>query len=147
MTSIDFYFNAADKLQVACRLAGKALAQKKRLLIFAPQADTARRIDRMLWTWPQVAFVPHCMAHEPVAAQTPVLITTEPADPPECDVLLNLGADCPPFFERFDRLLEVVGQEEEDRGYGRSRYKFYKERGYAIGSHDLARRSAAGGPT
>ena len=26
MTSIDFYFNAADRLQVACRLAGRALA-------------------------------------------------------------------------------------------------------------------------
>jgi len=27
LTSIDFYFNAPDRLQVACRLAGKALAQ------------------------------------------------------------------------------------------------------------------------
>ena len=35
MTSVDFYFNAADKLQVACRLAGKAVAQGKRLLICA----------------------------------------------------------------------------------------------------------------
>ena len=26
MTSIDFYFNAAERLQVACRLAAKALA-------------------------------------------------------------------------------------------------------------------------
>ena len=25
MTSIDFYFNADDRLQVACRLAGKAV--------------------------------------------------------------------------------------------------------------------------
>ena len=29
MTSINFYFNAGDRLQVACRLAGKALAQGK----------------------------------------------------------------------------------------------------------------------
>ena len=147
MTSIDFYFNAADTLQVACRLAGKALEQKKRLLIFAPQVDVARGIDRMLWIWPQAAFVPHCMAHEPAAARTPVLITAEPVDPPECDVLLNLGADCSPFFERFDRLLEVVGRDEADLGYGRSRFRYYKERGYAIGSHDLAKPSAARKPT
>ena len=39
MTTIDFYFNAQDRFQVACRLAGKALAQKKRLLIYAPEAE------------------------------------------------------------------------------------------------------------
>ena len=138
MTSIDFYFNAGDKLQVACRLAGKALAQKKRLLIFAPEADSAQRIDRMLWTWPPVSFVPHCLASDHLAPQTPVLITAETGNPPECEVLLNLGQACPPFFERYARLLEVVGQDDEDRARGRDRYRFYKERGYAIGNHDLA---------
>jgi len=43
MTSIDFYFNADDRLQVACRLAGKAMKQGQRLLIYAPQAETAAR--------------------------------------------------------------------------------------------------------
>jgi len=37
MTSIDFYFNATDKLQVACRLAGKAASCGTRLLIYAGQ--------------------------------------------------------------------------------------------------------------
>lgn len=137
MTSIDFYFNAPDRLQVACRLAGKAFAQKKKLLIFAPAPETARRIDNMLWTWQQLSFIPHCAAHDPLAAQTPVLITSESAAPPECDVLLNLGSECPPFFERYARLLEIVGQDDADRSLGRGRFKFYKERGYAIGTHDL----------
>ena len=137
MTSIDFYFNAPDRLQVACRLAGKAFAQKKKLLIFAPAPETARRIDNMLWTWQQLSFIPHCAAHDPLAAQTPVLITSESAAPPECDVLLNLGSECPPFFERYARLLEIVGRDDADRSLGRGRFKFYKERGYAIGTHDL----------
>lgn len=140
MTSIDFYFNAPDRLEVACRLAGKAFAQKKKLLIFAPEAGTAERIDRLLWTWRQLSFIPHCLAHDPVAARTPVLIATESSSPPECEVLLNLAADCPPFFERYARLLEVVGTHDEERNRGRSRYRFYKERGYPIGSHDLAGR-------
>ena len=140
MTSIDFYFNAEDKLQVACRLAGKAYAQKKRLLIFAPEADAARRIDRMLWTWPQLSFVPHCFAHDPLAPQTPVLITADAPNRPDCEILLNLGAECPPLFERCARLLEVIGQDDEDRTRGRDRYRFYKERGYAIVNHDLAAR-------
>jgi len=138
VTTIDFYFNAADRLQVACRLAGKAAAQKKRLLVFAPDAEVAQRIDRMLWTWPAVAFVPHCMTHDALAAETPVLIGSDGEAAPDCDVLLNLAHECPPFFARYERLLEIVSRGEEDRRAGRSRYAWYRERGYAIRNHDLA---------
>jgi len=138
MTSIDFYFNAEDRLQVACRLAGKAMKQNQRLLIYAPDAETANRIDKMLWTWPAIGFVPHCAMHAPLAAETPVLIASGEEAPATCEVLLNLGADCPPHFERFARLLEVVGTDEEDKEKGRGRYRFYRERGYPLASHDLA---------
>ncbi len=138
MTSIDFYFNAADRLQVACRLAAKALAERKRLLIYAPEPELAARLDRLMWTWPATGFVPHCAAHDPLAAETPVLIggEDEAADVP---ILLNLSADCPPHFASFERLLEVVGAEEADREPARARFRLYKSRGYAIASHDLAR--------
>lgn len=138
MTTIDFYFNAADRLQVACRLAGKALAQDKRVVIYAPQPELAHRIDRLLWTWPAIAFVPHCLAHDPLAEETPVLIAAEAGAAPARDVLLNLGEDCPEFFERYDRLLEIVSQDDADRKTGRARYAWYRERGYGIRNHDLA---------
>lgn len=142
MTSIDFYFNAQDRLQVACRLAGKAMKQGQRLLIYAPQAETASRIDRMLWTWPAIGFVPHCAVHAPLAAETPVLIASDDEAPPggaaECNVLLNLGAECPPHFERFPRLLEVISADGEEKKNARTRYRFYLERGYRIANHDLA---------
>ncbi len=140
MTTIDFYFNADDRLQVACRLAAKAYAQKKRLLIFAP-GESFRRIDSMLWTLQPLSFVPHCAARDPLADRTPVLIANDSSDPPDCEILLNLDRECPPFFERYARLLEIVGQDDADRQQGRSRFKFYKERGYALGSHDLAGRA------
>jgi DNA polymerase-3 subunit chi len=136
VTEVNFYFNAQDRLQVACRLAGKAVKQGERLLIYAPQAETATRIDRLLWTWPAVGFVPHCAVHSPLASQTPVLIASREESPPECEVLLNLSPDTPPHFERFTRLLEVV--DAADREAGRNRYRFYRERGYRIVNHDLA---------
>jgi len=143
VTSIDFYFNAQDKLTVACRLAGKALAQKKRLLIYAPEPETAQRVDRLLWTWPATGFVPHCLAHDPLAAETPVLIATDAEGPQACEVLLNLSPETPPHFERFERLLEIVADNEEERKAGRERYRWYRDRGYPIGNHDLARGSGA----
>ena len=138
MTSIDFYFNAEDRLQVACRLAAKALKQGSRMLIYAPDADTAGRLDTLMWTWPATGFVPHCRAQAPLAAETPVLIASGEETPEGCELLLNLGAECPPHFERFARLLEVVSVSDEEKASGRSRYRFYKERGYPIASHDLA---------
>ena len=147
MTSIDFYFNAGDRLEVACRLAGKAMKQHNRVLIYAPQPELAQRIDRLLWTAQAVSFIPHCATHEALAAETPVLVASDeqaarssPAT--ACEVLLNLSADCPPFFERHGRLLEIVAQADEERQAGRARYAYYRDRGYAIRTHDLAEAGA-----
>jgi DNA polymerase-3 subunit chi len=138
VTQIDFYFNAADRLQVACRLAAKAFAERKRILIYAPDTELAARLDRLMWTWPATGFLPHCPPDDALAAQTPVLISgaDEAADIP---ILLNLSTDCPPHFASYERLLEVVGAEEADRELARARFRLYKSRGYAVASHDLAR--------
>lgn len=138
MTTIDFYFNAGDRLATACRLAGKAVQQKKRVLVYAPQPEMAQRIDRMLWTRPSISFVPHCHADDLLAAETPVLIASGNESAPGCEVLLNLSSEWPPFFERHERLLEVVSRDDEERRAGRARYAFYRDRGYAIRNHDLA---------
>ena len=127
-----------------CRCtAWKAAAQARRLLIYAPQPDAAQRIDRMLWTWPATGFVPHCAAHDALAADTPVLIAAAPEALAACEVLLNLDAATPPAFERFERLLEIVSVEDEDRRAARERYRFYRERGYGIAEHDLAKAGGA----
>lgn len=138
MTSIDFYFNAADRLEVACRLAGKAAAQNKRMVIYAPGPDLAQRIDQMLWTWQAISFVPHCFAGDALAAETPVVIAADAHSAPECEVLMNLSGQCPEFFARYPRLLEIVSREEEDRKAARARYAWYRDRGYTIRNHDLA---------
>ena len=138
MTNIDFYFNAPDPLQVACRLAAKAVSQKKRMVIYAPAGDDASRIDKMLWTWQAIGFVPHVAATDELAAETPVLIATGEETPAGCGLLLNLSSETPPHFARFERLLEVVSADEAERAAARGRYKFYQERGYKIANHDLA---------
>jgi DNA polymerase-3 subunit chi len=139
MTRIDFYFEAEDKLQVACRLSAKAAQQKLRVLIYAADEAGAQRIDKLLWTWQATGFLPHCMTRSPLAAQTPVLITCDPEDTPHDQVLLNLHHAWPPAFSRFERLVEIVGREDEDRDAARARFRFYRDRGYEILKHDLSK--------
>ena len=139
MTRIDFYFEAEDKLQVACRLSAKAAQQKLRALNYADAEAQAQKIDRMLWTWQATGFLPHCMTRSALAAETPVLITHDPEDTPHDEVLLNLHSAWPPAFSRFQRLVEIVGRDEEDREAARGRYRFYRDRGYEIAKHDLSK--------
>ena len=138
MTSIDFYFNAPDRIQVACRLAAKAFSRKQPLLIYAPEGETAARIDKALWTWQATGFVPHCAVNDPLAPETPVLIARDEQAPASFALLLNLSHEAPPHFARFERLFEVVGAEAAEREAGRRRYRGYQSQGYAISNHDLA---------
>jgi DNA polymerase III subunit chi len=138
VTTIDFYFNAQDRLAVACRLAAKAIQQRNRVLVYAPQPELAQKFDRTLWTWQAVSFVPHCHAGDALADETPVLICSGDEAFANREILINLGVECPPFFERHERLLEIVAQDEAERSAGRARFSFYRDRGYAMRSHDLA---------
>jgi DNA polymerase-3 subunit chi len=138
VTRIDFYTDAADRLHVACRLAAKAIAQHLRVLIYAPDGDIAAAVDRMMWTTPAIAFVPHVMAGHRLAAETPVIIARSSDDVPHDQVLVNLDRNWPPAFARFERLVEIVSRDEEDRRTARERFRFYRDRGYAIHTHNLA---------
>jgi len=139
MTQIDFYTHVEDKLLTACRLAGKAHARGVRLTVLCPDPDTAHRIDRLLWTTPATGFVPHCAPDDPLAPETPVIIDCDGANPVHDEVLLNLRAEWPPSFSRFQRLIEIVGLDEQDRASARARFRFYRDRGYEIHTHDLGK--------
>jgi DNA polymerase-3 subunit chi len=143
MTRIDFYHDVDDRLRFACRLAAKAVEQRLRVLVFAPDAALAKTIDQMLWTWPAIGFLPHCNVRDPLAGETPVLIAHDDAVLPHDEALINLHAEQPPFFSRFQRLIEIVGSDEAELEPARLRFRFYRDRGYEIHRHDM--KKAAGG--
>lgn len=141
MTQIFFYHNAADRIAACAALIGKAFAQKKPLLVYAPDAEVASALDRQLWMLPPTGFIPHVRAGSPLAAETPVIIAGDLENPPQDERLINLAAGVPPGFARFASLIEVVGQEDGERQAGRERVRFYKDRGYEIRYFDLAAKS------
>ncbi len=140
MTQIFFYHGAADKIAAACALLGGAYAKKKPMLVFAPEKDVASSVDRMLWTQSALSFIPHCRADSPLAAETPILITDSLDTIPQDDRLMNLSRDIPPGFSRFQSLIEVVGQADDEREAARERVRFYKDRGYEVRYFDLSER-------
>jgi DNA polymerase-3 subunit chi len=138
MTRIDFHFNAPDKLDYACRLVRKIYRSGKRVVVCCDDPIRLAAFDQALWTFSPHDFVPHVMAEDPLAPETPVLLGTSADDAPQHDVLVNLGDTMPQGFARFERLIEVVAVETADRDRGRQRWRFYRDRGYPLNQHDVA---------
>jgi len=139
VTQVDFYVQAEDKVRTAVRLAAKAYQLGRRLTVYCTDRAIAEHFDRVLWTNPAIGFVPHCHAEDRLAPATPIVIDRSGNDPQNDDVLLNLDAARPPYFSRFHRLIEIVSLDDDDRQRARDRYKFYRDRGYEIRTHDLAK--------
>lgn len=143
MTEVAFHFNVPDKLGYACRLLRKAAGSGAKVVVTG-DPEVLATLDAELWTFSPLEFIPHCQvsADSQLVAASPVLLADTPRGTPHHEVLVNLGTGVPEGFERFERLIEVVTQDDGDRQRARSRWKHYADRGYAITRHDLAAREA-----
>ncbi len=138
MTRIDFHSNIPDKTMYACRLVRKARNQNCKIVLLAADHVQLAALDEALWTFSEQDFLPHVMADDALAAQTPIILTTnDEVDLPHHQMLINLSGATPHHFARFERMFEIVSINEEDILASRERYRFYKARGYPL-THNVA---------
>lgn len=142
MTRIDFYILPDDSAgageRLSCRLAEKIYKMGRSVYLHTASAEQAARLDELLWTYRAGSFVPHARCPDVPAPPPPVLIGCSD-EPPECDVLVNLAPGIPSRFSRFERVAEIVDGDAANRRSGRERYRFYRDRGYPLHSHRVAR--------
>ena len=53
------------------------------------------------------------------------------------DVMINLAPDVPGFFSRYARVAEVIDSDPARREAGRERFRFYRDRGYELKTHNI----------
>jgi DNA polymerase III subunit chi len=138
MTEIAFHFNVGDKLWYVCRLLRKAYASGAQVAVTA-EAEVLEELDQLLWSFSSTEFVPHCRPNRdtgPMLSRS-VLLVESPADCAHQGVLVNLGLQVPAEFERFERFIEVVSQDGDERLGARARWKHYADRGYSMQRHDI----------
>jgi DNA polymerase-3 subunit chi len=138
VTKIQFLHGAPDRLATAAEWLRQAWEERRQVFVYAPEASTAERLDRLLWTRPAIGFIPHCSGASPLAPETPIVIADEPERATQFGCLLNLGDQVPPAFSRFEELVEIVSVEESDKLPARERFKFYRQRGYALDNKDIS---------
>jgi DNA polymerase-3 subunit chi len=140
MTTIDFYTHVADRLDVAARIVAKAYAAHGSVRVLTPDRATTDALDRLLWLQTPLSFLPHCRMDSMLAPETPIWIDDTLDHNGPAAVLVNLHAEPAPFFSRFERLAEIVGKSASDAAAGRERFRFYRERGYELRTHNLDER-------
>jgi DNA polymerase-3 subunit chi len=159
---IDFYVLAGDgdngRAQLACRLAEKAYQGGHRVYLHAASDDQANQLNELLWTFKQGSFVPHNLHPAPAGDISPVLVghgeaagavealsavpgpaaeTASSAKPQPGPVLINLSETIPPFFEQFERVIEVVDQNPDTLRACRAKFRDFRDRGFPPQSHKL----------
>ncbi len=147
MTEIAFHFNAPNKLAYACRLLRKAVGSGAKVVVTGDE-ESLQALDTQLWTFSALEFLPHCRADSPLEQRmaSPIVLAAQldaSETLPHHQVLVNLGDGVAPGYERFERTIEVVTLDEQDRHNARLRWKHYADRGYAITRHDLKLKESA----
>ncbi|MDE1961017.1 MAG: DNA polymerase III subunit chi, partial [Xanthomonadaceae bacterium] len=132
MPRADFYLIAkprfrADPLLLVCELAKRAFESGQRALILARSDEQAQALDEKLWEFDEAAFVPHQIAGDADDAITPVLIVPPGTSAPDRALIINLRDEA--VTGTFERVLEVVPDEESLRTGSRERWKTYKAAG------------------
>lgn len=140
MTRIDFYVGKTSSLQarlrLACKLVEKAHRQQLHTYIHTDAPSTSMQLDDLLWVFNDLAFIPHALAPAN-NAEVRVWIGHDHEPMEHCDFLINLSNEVPSFFARFERMAEILDQEEPILLAGRKRYPFYRDRGYNLEYHQL----------
>jgi DNA polymerase-3 subunit chi len=142
MPKIDFYIlqDAAPdaRLRFACRLAEKAVEQGLKVFMSTPEEEMAR-LDDLLWTYSDRSFLPHEIASTASPSHERISVLIGNGSPPSthAGLLINLSNVVPTAFETTERLAEVVGNDNELKSQARERFKFYRDKGLTIDSHNV----------
>ena len=139
MTRIDFYVvktaGADARLNVAARLTEKALGRGHRIFINCESAEQISALDSYLCEFKATSFVPHEVAGNHTDER--VVLGFEQGPQTHNDVLINLALSPPSYFAQFERVAEVVTQDEASLDALRSAWRHYRDRGYPLQKHEL----------
>lgn len=142
MPEVAFHTGLSDPLAYACRLLRKAWRQGARVVVAGEPAQLGR-LDVQLWTFEHEEFVPHARlkAGERVGLalqRTPIWLADDPAQAPaEATVLVNLGPGMSTGYDRFARVIELVGSDPDALQAGRRRWRDYQAAGLTPHKHEM----------
>jgi DNA polymerase-3 subunit chi len=144
MTRVDFYILPENDIEArwhfGCRLIDKAFHRGLPMYVHTERHEQAVYLGNLLWSFRADSFLPHDVGQERASVSpAPIHIGYGDQTPPDHhhEIFINLSHHIPSFFSRFERVAEIVSQDDTTRSKSRERYAFYRDRGYPLQNHDM----------
>lgn len=141
MPKVDFYLIADNSLEnslnFVCKLLEKAYQQKHHVYVHMNNEAEAHTLDDLLWTFRDEAFIPHHIANLTTSSISPIIIGYGQKPTQSQDILLNLTKEILPFYNQFNRIIEIVPNESKFKEISRNKFRKYKEDNCELATHDL----------
>ena len=136
MTQIEFYSVDSDTKAAPfphlAEVVKRAYRKGQNVFVHAQDRRQAEAVDELLWTQDSKSFLPHQLVDEDPDTRPPIEIGFGQDPTIRPDVLINLASEVPLFFSRFHWVFEYAYGDEESKEHARSRFKFYRKRGYPL---------------
>ena len=150
MTRVDFYILAGDELndrhQFCCKLIAKTFKMGHRIILLCQDDAEAQLMDDLLWSYKDSSFLPHQNLSSSQVTQSHeenediIILSSSSHDNAPLDhhdLLINMAAEIPAWFSRFERVSEIVVQTKAVLDSTRANYRFYTEKNYPLHRHDM----------
>ena len=139
MTQIDFFSNAPNRVEYVARLLSKVQQKGQNAVVYGSESVLST-LSNVLWR--SEGFLAHELVlndQDSLDNIAPFILTACEYDHwPHHQVLINLTDTQPTFFAQFERLIEIVPNEDEPKQRARDRWQSYKHTGYVLKHHDIA---------
>ncbi len=130
-----------ERQNFACKLVEKVYRSGQFCYVLTDNPQQSQQMDNMLWSFRPGSFIPHQLFRQQIPEfQQTILIGEQPIPEGWRQVVVNLSSLQPQQTEQCRRILEILDNSETTKQMGRNRYRFYKQSGLEITTHNMAER-------
>ena len=143
MPQVDFYLlQTGDEntlTQFACRLTSQIYRSGQHVYLHTNKLSEAQHLDTLLWQFQPDSFLPHTLLNNdnPEDPNTPISIGFQQTLAKRSGILINLATDVPKFYSDFERIAEIVINNEATKAQLREHYRFYQQQQCALKTHKI----------
>ena len=125
--SISFYHLTNRPLEKALpHLLAKAHEAGKRVLVKVSDEERMKSLDKTLWTYAQLAFLPHSSEGLPHPNKQPILLTVSGENQNNADIYCITDGSAAPESDDYERVIDMFnGQDNDALNAARGRWQSY----------------------
>lgn len=137
MPRADFFEIRGPRWDLAlCLQVQAAWEAGERVYVWADSEAEARRLDELLWTFRDDAFVPHDLWQGEAELDTPVAVGWRAGDPNDAACAVLARDTAPAELAGFERVVDFAPVDVPERiGPARNRYRAFREAGFRVSFH------------